>query len=401
MKKVYIVLIALLMANIAICQVPQKMSFQSVVRNALNQLLANQQIGIQVSILHGSVTGTAVYIETQSTTSNENGLLTIEIGGGTPVTGTFAGIDWSNGPYYLKADIDPTGGTNYSITSTSQLLSVPYALYANMAGKLSNSGVSVFPTVLTAPVTHISSNGMTYAYSISNANSNQIIERGIVYSTSPNPTITSIKVNEGAGSGSFASTTIYGLDSQYQLNPNILTPNTTYYLRAYAITENNITSYGNEVSFKTLPVGQTGTGGGLVFFDKGEVSDGWRYLEAAPSDQSTGIEWGCKGTLTGASGTEIGTGKANTALIVSICTDGNYAAKICDDLSSGGQTDWFLPSVFELSMAFINGILMQPEPYYWSSSEFLFDKAWSFAFNGGYTKDDKNIVYHVRAIRAF
>ena len=130
MKKVYTVLISLLLANIVISQVPQRMSFQSVVRNALNQLLANQPIGIQISILQGSVTGTSVYVETQTTMTNENGLATIEIGGGAPVTGTFAGIDWSTGRYYLKADIDPTGGTNYSITSTSQLLSVPYALYA-------------------------------------------------------------------------------------------------------------------------------------------------------------------------------------------------------------------------------------------------------------------------------
>ena len=111
-------------------QVPQRMSFQAVVRNSLNQLVANQLIGMQISILKGSVTGISVYVEVQATTTNENGLATIEIGGGTPVAGTFAGIDWSTGSYYVKAEIDPAGGTAYSIVTTSQLLSVPYALYA-------------------------------------------------------------------------------------------------------------------------------------------------------------------------------------------------------------------------------------------------------------------------------
>ncbi len=86
---------------------------------------------MRISILQGSVEGTAVYVETQVSTTNSNGLVTIEIGGGTPVTGTFTGIDWSTGPYYIKTETDPAGGVNYpAIVGTSQLLSVPYALYA-------------------------------------------------------------------------------------------------------------------------------------------------------------------------------------------------------------------------------------------------------------------------------
>ncbi|HEY0297649.1 MAG TPA: hypothetical protein VGB84_00375 [Arachidicoccus sp.] len=110
--------------------VPQKMSFQAVVRNSSNVLVANQSVGIRVSILQGSATGTAAYVETQSGTTNANGLVSLEIGNGAVQVGSFAGINWGNGPFYIKTETDPSGGSNYTITATSQLLSVPYALYA-------------------------------------------------------------------------------------------------------------------------------------------------------------------------------------------------------------------------------------------------------------------------------
>ena len=110
------------------------MSYQAVIRNASNALVTSHAVGMQISILQGSSTGTPVYVETQTPATNANGLVTIEIGSGTPVTGTFASINWSNGPYFIKTETDPAGGTTYSITGTSQLLSVPYALFAKTAG---------------------------------------------------------------------------------------------------------------------------------------------------------------------------------------------------------------------------------------------------------------------------
>jgi len=130
MKKLY-TLIAILLINIsAFAQAPQKMSYQAVIRNASNALMDNQSVGMQISVLQGSSTGTPVYVETQATTTNANGLVNLEIGTGTIVSGTFASIDWSTGTYYIKTETDITGGTSYSITGSSQLLSVPYALYA-------------------------------------------------------------------------------------------------------------------------------------------------------------------------------------------------------------------------------------------------------------------------------
>jgi hypothetical protein len=130
-------------------QSPQKMSYQAVIRNASNALITDQAIGLRVSILQGSATGTEVYKEifNPNPQTNVNGLVTVEIGTGTPLTGTFSGIDWANGPYFIKTETDPTGGTNYTITGTSQLISVPYALYAENSGNagwglLGNSGTN-------------------------------------------------------------------------------------------------------------------------------------------------------------------------------------------------------------------------------------------------------------------
>jgi len=114
-------------------QMPEKMSYQAVIRNSSDQLVANTNIGMQISILQGSLTGKAVYVEQQTTSANANGLVSIEIGGGTVISGSFTAIDWASGTYYIKTETDPAGGTNYTITGTSQILSVPYALYAKKA----------------------------------------------------------------------------------------------------------------------------------------------------------------------------------------------------------------------------------------------------------------------------
>ena len=113
-------------------QSPQKMSYQAVVRNSSNELVKSSPVGMRISILRSSATGTEVYKEifNPNPQTNSNGLVTIEIGAGTVITGIFANIDWSSGPCFLKTETDPTGGTNYTISGTSQLLSVPYALYS-------------------------------------------------------------------------------------------------------------------------------------------------------------------------------------------------------------------------------------------------------------------------------
>ena len=139
MIKLYTFLCIALLTSSLLAQAPQKMSYQAVIRNESNALVPNSSIGVQVSILSGSATGTSVYTERHFPTTNANGLVTIEIGSGLLISGSFATINWSIATYFIKTEIDLNGGANYTITATSQMLSVPYALHAKTAESITGS----------------------------------------------------------------------------------------------------------------------------------------------------------------------------------------------------------------------------------------------------------------------
>ncbi len=147
MKRLFTILAVVFLTLNVYGQAPEKMSYQSVIRDADDNLVTNQNVGMQISILQGTEAGTSVYIETHITSTNVNGLVTIEIGSGTPVTGTFEGIDWSTGTYFLKTETDPEGETNYSISGTSQLLSVPYALHSKTTETVDYNSLLNKPTL--------------------------------------------------------------------------------------------------------------------------------------------------------------------------------------------------------------------------------------------------------------
>ena len=130
MKKVILSLLFLLTVTVVWAQVPQQISYQSVIRDGDNKVIASSTVGIKISLLQGSATGPAVYVETHRKTTNANGLVSLEIGTGTVLSGSFAGINWANGPYLIQTETDPTGGVNYSAPGVFALNSVPYALYA-------------------------------------------------------------------------------------------------------------------------------------------------------------------------------------------------------------------------------------------------------------------------------
>jgi hypothetical protein len=132
MKK-YLFLFVLIFSSKLMAQAPQSFGYQAVIRNSSNALVINSTIRIQVSILQSLATGTPVYVEFHIITTNINGLATLDVGNGGVISGTFNAIDWSAGPYFIKTEIDLTGGTNFTITGTSQLLSVPFALHAQTA----------------------------------------------------------------------------------------------------------------------------------------------------------------------------------------------------------------------------------------------------------------------------
>ena len=144
MKKFFTLLFVMMLTVASLfAQAPQRMSYQAVVRNAQNQLVTEQNVSVKISILQGSSSGAVMYTETHQATTNVNGLLTVEVGGGNS-SQDFAQIPWGQGPFYLKSEIDPTGGIDYSIQSVQQLLSVPYALYAGSAGNI--PAIAVTPT---------------------------------------------------------------------------------------------------------------------------------------------------------------------------------------------------------------------------------------------------------------
>jgi hypothetical protein len=519
---------------------PNAFNYSAVARNAAGQPIATTTIGIQVSILKTSHTGVSQYSENHFVNTDAFGLFNLVIGAGAVQSGSMATIDWSNDNYYLKVGMDTAGGTNFLTMGTTQLLSVPYAMYAKSAGSVSGgsgititsvstagdtlylsngqtfvaggngggTGALVLPTITTNAVTGITSNSATFGGAISNANGNQIMERGIVYSNSPNPTLGSNRIVIGNGIGTFDTITSMNFSHPHFLQPNtqyyvrayavtennisaygnelsfltlalspptittnvitgitsnsatfggaisnangnqivqrgivystspsvtinsnviiigngigtfdtisglgyyanLLTPNTTYYVRAFAYNENNTYTYGNQITFTTLSVGQAGPGGGIVFFNKGNSTGGWQYLETATSDQSTDFTWGCVGTSIPGTQFTVGSGETNTSLIVAGCNEASFAAKICNDLVSGGQTDWFLPSRDELSLMCKNLHSnnqgnFNPNIFYWSSTEVDGNGACEFGFGNGTTGGNfKGATLYVRAVRAF
>jgi uncharacterized protein (TIGR02145 family) len=337
MRKITLTILCALLAIVASGQAPQGFTHQAVIRDANNQLIIESSIGIKVSIIQGSTAGDIVYSETHLPVSNTNGLISFIIGHGTVVSGVFAEIDWASGPYFIETKADPTGGTNYTIEGTSQMLSVPYALHsktvenvfnnllppsvivldatelqpfsATLNGLVNGKGFSTtvtfewgptteygntitalqspvtgsdevsvsailtglqpftnyhyrinainavdvtlsedvifttetgLPQLTTEPVTNILAFSAISGGNVTYDGGADVTARGVVWSTAENPTIEANEgiTTDGIGMGVFTSNLIS------------LTPETTYFVRAYA-TNLNGTAYGDELSFST------------------------------------------------------------------------------------------------------------------------------------------------------
>ncbi|MBN1924191.1 MAG: fibrobacter succinogenes major paralogous domain-containing protein [Prolixibacteraceae bacterium] len=278
MKKIKILSIILLsialvyLSTASSAQSPEKVSYQSVIRDASGELVRSQSVGIRISILQGSAGGTAVYVETHTPETNVNGLATIEVGNGTPVSGTFSSIDWSNGPYFLKVETDPAGGTSYSIAGTSEIMSVPYALYAKTSETAQSVSPSSFqaPTATTLAATNVGSTSATLNGTV-NANgflSTVVFQWGTTSAYGNEISTTSVT---GTGNES-VSEDLTGLDY-----------GTTYHYRIKAVNAVNET-YSGDMPFTTsmsLPqlttsavtsvLSTTATSGGNITTDGGSA----------------------------------------------------------------------------------------------------------------------------------
>ena len=229
---------------------------------------------------------------------------------------------------------------------------------------------------------------------ISANNGSKVTERGFCWATSSSPTLSDSSTSVGKGTGKFSA----------QINK--LNGGQTYYVRAYA-TNGAGTVYGNELVLlmqSAYSIGSTGPAGGIVFYDKGSYSNGWRYLESSTTDQSLNEDWGCQNVnITGANGSGYGAGQQNTFDILSSCS-GTIAASVADGYATNGYTDWYLPSRNELDLMYVNmkqkGRGNFSIDTYWSSTEASSLSAYGFNFNNPIV-NNKSTNYRVRAIRRF
>jgi hypothetical protein len=145
MKKIILSVIVLLCTIYTLqAQVPQAINYQAVARTSQGLLIPNQQVSVRFSILESSINGTIIYQETATPTTNSFGLFTLGIGTGTPVTGTFAGINWGNGiTKFLKVEIAPQVNGPYNLQGTTQIMSVPFALYAEKTKLLAGNNTII------------------------------------------------------------------------------------------------------------------------------------------------------------------------------------------------------------------------------------------------------------------
>lgn len=205
---------------------------------------------------------------------------------------------------------------------------------------------------------------------ISDAPGVSVSSRGFVIDTAVNPTIDDVSIDGGYGTG------------EYGGQISNLNPNTTYYARPYARVNGEYV-YGVEQSFRTT--GYFGPASGYVVFDKGETTEGWRYLEASPQQSNFNNVWGCRDTFISNTYEDVGTGWSNTGQITSNCNASSFAAKTAFNYSYNGYSDWFLPSRLEaiITMRSLSDLNALTNVYHWTSTEVNATNAYYILYSSG------------------
>jgi hypothetical protein len=321
-------------------QAPEGMKYQAVARNATGSVLANTDVTFNISIIRGSADGAVIYYETHNAVTNETGLVTLVIGEG--VTGDdFSAIDWSSGPYFLSVKI------NGIMMGTSQMLSVPYALYAREAENVFSGDYNELANKPDLSV---------YIQNESDPMFDASVAKGI---TAPD----TARWNEAFNSQSAPGIT-------YKAGPGI-----------------NIT--GDVISADVPDPGKP-----VPVTFQGDIIYVHPFL-------INSVVWGDNNLLVGTiSETD---GELNTEKIASVQVNSSYPAKICSDLVDLGYDDWYLPSRYEIDAIYKQSYLLKNINYsshYWSSTEFNKDMAWKVNFySGAQTTDYKNRVNSFICVR--
>lgn len=329
MKKILLMFWILSGLFMGLSQAPEKMSYQAIVRNGSGQLLINQGIAIKVSLLQGSPAGTLVYSERLTGNTNANGLISMEIGTGTVLSGVFSSIDWTLGNYYLKTETDPSGGTNYTIAGTSQLLSVPYAMYAKSAGGGGGSfSIPYANTVNNASTLFSLTNdgdGTSLEGSNNTTTSNIAAIRGIVTSASPGGFSSAIRgINNGTGG---LGVGVYG--SQAGSGWGV-----------YGVTPNGLGVYGNASANGTGVYANSNTGTGLTATSNNGIPASISIFNNANNNNALSVSSVGNGTVVNVTTTGNGAGvrsSTGSGFAIHGITTATTSAGVVGDNNGGGE----------------------------------------------------------------
>ena len=363
MKRILLSLVAIATLSLSsFGQAPEGFKYQAVVRDAGNLILNNQAVGMQMTIQQGSIGGTTVYQETFTPTTNSYGLVNLEIGSGTVVTGDFAIIDWANGPYFIETAVDVTGGTSYAVMGTSELMSVPYALHATTAETAMTDLVDdADADPANELITDVSLNGtsldITEAGVTASTDLSSLQDGVIDADADPTNEIQTMSVSN-------LGDTLFLSQSNFVIIPGISLKNFGNYQAHLDAGYSPCDLFTMGAPLDSL-YGRVYEGGIIFYLNMSNCTG----LLAAPNDYSA--EWGCQPINVGGTSFAIGTGESNTQAIISGCTTPGIAALVCSDLILGVYDDWYLPSADEMvEMANIignNGGFIAN--WYWTSSE--------------------------------
>lgn len=381
MKRVFTILAAIILVAGVFAQSPEKMSYQAVIRNSSNALVTNQAVGMRISILQGSPTGTVVYTETQKPTTNANGLVSIEIGGGAG----FSAIDWANDTYFIKTETDPTGGTNYTITGTSQLLSVPYALHAKTAESLSGDIAETDPTFTGSQAANITATDIAKLGNLSGINTGDQDLSALATKTALGDSTAKVRSEIPDVSGFLTTYTETDPDFGASVAKGITATDTTNWnnKQDHLTAGSGISIVGSTISVSssrpTYSIGLNPQLGGYVFY---VTPNGKHGLVCETSDRNRSVR--------------------------------SYYAMDIDPSRGGNFTDWRLPTLKELTlmceqMNEIGGFELHKD--YWSSVLYFtggwgdnYTEVWAYYFDewGGFTGTQSyDFQANVRMVRSF